>query len=108
MKRAAITIDFGKLGKELGCEVVPVSALKGNGVKEAAEKAVKTAKRNSGVKILHSFDNRLEEWLSEIEKRIGINVPDEQKRFYAIKLFEGDNKIRNLMNIVPACLGYSV
>lgn len=95
MKKSGDTIDFGKLGKELGCEVVPVSALKGNGVKEAAEKAaVKTAKRNSGVKILHSFDNRLEEWLSEIEKRIGINVPDEQKRFYAIKLFEGDNKIR--------------
>ena len=101
VEKSGDTIDFGKLGKELGCEVVPVSALKGNGVKEAAEKAVKTAKRNSGVKILHSFDNRLEEWLSEIEKRIGINVPDEQKRFYAIKLFEGDNKIRNLMNIVP-------
>ena len=101
VEKSGNTIDFGKLGKELGCEVVPVSALKGNGVKEAAEKAVKTAKRNSGVKILHSFDNRLEEWLSEIEKRIGINVPDEQKRFYAIKLFEGDNKIRNLMNIVP-------
>ena len=101
VEKSGDTIDFGKLGKELGCEVVPVSALKGNGVNEAAEKAVKTAKRNSGVKILHSFDNRLEEWLSEIEKRIGINVPDEQKRFYAIKLFEGDNKIRNLMNIVP-------
>lgn len=101
VEKSGDTIDFGKLGKELGCEVVPVSALKGNGVKEAAEKAVKTAKRNSGVKILHSFDNRLEEWLSEIEKRIGINVPDEQKRFYAIKLFEGDDKIRNLMNIVP-------
>ena len=101
VEKSGDTIDFGKLGKELGCEVVPVSALKGNGVKEAAEKAVKTAKRNSGVKILHSFDNRLEEWLKEKKKRIGINVPDEQKRFYAIKLFEGDNKIRNLMNIVP-------
>lgn len=101
VEKSGDTIDFGKLGKELGCEVVPVSALKGNGVKEAAEKAVKTAKRNSGVKILHSFDNRLEEWLSEIEKRIGINVPDEQKRFYAIKLFEGDDKIRDLMKIVP-------
>ena len=53
----------------MGCEVVPVSALKGNGVKEAAEKAVKTAKRNSEFKILYSFDNRLEEWLSEIEKK---------------------------------------
>lgn len=101
VEKSGDTIDFSKLGKELGCEVVPVSALKGNGVKEAAEKAVKTAKRNSGVKILHSFDNRLEEWLSEIEKRIGINVPDEQKRFYAIKLFEGDDKIRDLMKIVP-------
>lgn len=101
VEKSGDTIDFGKLGKELGCEVVPVSALKGNGVKEAAEKAVKTAKRNRGVKILHSFDNRLEEWLSEIEKRIGINVPDEQKRFYAIKLFEGDDKIRDLIKIVP-------
>lgn len=101
VEKSGDTIDFGKLGKELGCEVVPVSALKGNGVKEAAEKAVKTAKRNSEFKISHSFDNRLEEWLSEIEKRIGINVPDEQKRFYAIKLFEGDDKIRDLMKIVP-------
>ena len=101
VEKSGDTIDFGKLGKELGCEVVPVSALKGNGVKEAAEKAVKTAKRNRGVKILHSFDNSLEEWLSEIEKRIGINVPDEQKRFYAIKLFEGDDKIRDLIKIVP-------
>ena len=101
VEKSGDTIDFGKLGKELGCEVVPVSALKGNGVKEAAEKAVKTAKRNSEFKISHSFDNRLEEWLSEIEKRIGINVPDEQKRFYAIKLFEGDDKIRDLIKIVP-------
>ena len=101
VEKSGDTIDFGKLGKELGCEVVPVSALKGNGIKEAAEKAVKTARRNSSIKISHRFDNRLEEWLSEIEKRICINVPDEQKRFYAIKLFEGDNKIRNLMNIVP-------
>lgn len=101
VEKSGDTIDFSKLGKELGCEVVPVSALKGHGVKEAAEKAVKTAKRNSEVKISHSFDNRLEEWLSEIEKRIGINVPDEQKRFYAIKLFEGDDKIRDLMKIVP-------
>lgn len=101
VEKSGDTIDFGKLGKELGCEVVPVSALKGNGVKEAAEKAVKTAKRNSEFKISHSFDNRLEEWLLEIEKRIGINVADEQKRFYAIKLFEGDDKIRDLMKIVP-------
>ena len=101
VEKSGDTIDFGKLGKELGCEVVPVSALKGNGVKEAAEKAVKTAKRNSEFKISHSFDNRLEEWLLEIEKRIGINAPDEQKRFYAIKLFEGDDKIRDLMKIVP-------
>lgn len=101
VEKSGDTIDFSKLGKELGCEVVPVSALKGNGVKEAAEKAVKTAKRNSELKISHSFDNRLEEWLSDIEKRIGINVPDEQKRFYAIKLFEGDDKIRDLMKIVP-------
>ena len=101
VEKSGDTIDFGKLGKELGCEVVPVSALKGNGVKEAAEKAVKTAKRNSEFKISHSFDNRLEEWLLEIEKRIGINVHDEQKRFYAIKLFEGDDKIRDLMKIVP-------
>lgn len=101
VEKSGDTIDFGKLGKELGCEVVPVSALKGNGVKEAAEKAVKIAKRNRGFNISHSFDKRLEEWLSEIEKRIGINVPDEQKRFYAIKLFEGDDKIRDLMKIVP-------
>lgn len=101
VEKSGDTIDFGKLEKELGCEVVPVSALKGNGIKEAAEKAVKTARRNSSIKISHRFDKRLEDWLLEIEKRIGINVPDEQKRFYAIKLFEGDDKIGDLMKIVP-------
>ena len=101
VEKSGDTIDFGKLGKELGCEVVPLSALNRNGVNEPADKAQKTAKTNTEFKISHSFDNRLEEWLLEIEKRIGINVPDEQKRFYAIKLFEGDDKIRDLMKIVP-------
>ncbi|MBQ2662539.1 MAG: ferrous iron transporter B, partial [Clostridia bacterium] len=85
-------LDFEKLSKVTGCEVVPISALKGTGIKEAADKAVAVAGKSS-FKAVHSFDDKLEGIISEIEGKIGSSVPEEQKRFYAIKLFERDDKI---------------
>ena len=85
-------LDFEKLSKVTGCEVVPISALKGTGIKEAADKAVAVAGKG-GFKAVHSFDEKLEGIISEIEGKLGSSVPEEQKRFYAIKLFERDEKI---------------
>ncbi len=89
-------IDFKKLEKTLGCAVVPISALKGSGIKEAADMAVKAAMLKDKSVPSAVFSERTENWLSEIEDNLS-GVPDEQKRFYAIKLFEGDDKI-NIKN----------
>ncbi len=92
-------INFDKLGKKLGCQAMPVSALKGTGIKEAAEKAVQLANQKASFGYVHSFSAEVEEYLDEIASRI--NVPEEQKRFYAVKLFERDDKIGNLVSSVP-------
>ena len=92
-------INFDKLGKKLGCQAMPVSALKGTGIREAAEKAVQLANQKASFGYVHSFSAEVEEYLDEIASRI--NVPEEQKRFYAVKLFERDDKIGNLLSSVP-------
>lgn len=93
-------IDFDKLGKALGCETVAISALKGTGIKEAAEKAISVAKKKS-FKSVHTFDEKVEKVISEIESKLDDSIPEEQKRFYAIKLFERDDKIAEMMSNVP-------
>ncbi len=94
-------IDYGKLSQKLGCEVVPVSALKGKGIKEAAQKAVALAQKKSRTAPVHTFHANVEAVLDEIAGRLGFVVPEEQKRFYAIKLFERDDKIAALMKSPP-------
>lgn len=94
-------IHIDKLSKKLGCEVVSISALKGTGIKEAAEKAVKLAKNKAATPAVHKFDGRVEGILNSIEDKIGSSVPSEQKRFFAIKLLERDDKISEQMGKVP-------
>lgn len=94
-------IDVRRLSKDLGCEVVEISALKGKGLKEAVEKAVKIAGKNTISAPVHRFDPEVEEALDKIEARLGDDIPKEQKRFFAIKLFERDDKISGLMKSVP-------
>ena len=94
-------IDVRRLSKDLGCEVVEISALKGKGLKEAVEKAVKIAGKNTISAPVHRFDLEVEEALDKIETRLGDDIPKEQKRFFAIKLFERDDKISGLMKSVP-------
>ena len=84
-------IDTEKLGKALGCEAVSVSALKGEGVKEAADKAVAAAGKTQTT--AHTFSETTESAITEIENALGSLVPGAQKRFYAIKLFERDDKL---------------
>jgi len=94
-------IKTDKLSKKLGCEVVEISALKGEGIMEAAQKAVNLAKNKKMTPPVHRFDSVVEETLQSIESKLGTEIPQEQKRFFAIKLLERDEKIELQMNQVP-------
>ena len=94
-------IHVDKLSKALGCEVVKISALKGTGIKEAAEKAVKVAQNKKISTPVHEFQSDVEAVITEIENRLGNSVPEEQKRFFAIKLLERDDKIKAQMTSAP-------
>ena len=94
-------IHLDKLSEKLGCPVVAISALKGTGIKEAADKAVDLAKKAATVTIAHSFADSVEAAISAVETKIGSDVADEQKRFFAIKLIEKDDKIKDMMKSVP-------
>lgn len=94
-------VDIRQLGRDLGCEVVEISALKGRGIMKAAEKAVGLAGAENASAPVHKFAPEVEHVLEEIEERIGEEIPEEQKRFYAIKLFERDDKIVQNMKNVP-------
>ena len=94
-------INTKKLAEKLGCEVVTISALKGDGIKDAASRAVKHAGQKAGQESVHEFAPQVENYLNEIEGRLGYEIPEEQKRFYAIKLFERDDKIKDAMKNAP-------
>lgn len=94
-------IDVKKLSKELGCQVVEISALKGKGIKEAADRAVALANSKRINAPIHKFDSAVEEKLDQIEAMLPSDIAVEQRRFYAIKLFERDDKISGLMSSVP-------
>ena len=94
-------IHIDKLSKALGCEVVKISALKGTGIKEAAEKAVKVAQSKKISAPVHEFQSDVEAVITEVEGRLGNAVPEEQKRFFAIKLLERDDKIKAQMTSAP-------
>ena len=94
-------IHIDKLSRALGCEVVKISALKGTGIKEAAEKAVKAAQNKKISVPVHEFQPDVETVIAEVENKLGNSVPEEQKRFFAIKLLERDDKIKAQMTSVP-------
>ena len=93
-------IHTDKLAKKLGCEVVEISALKGTGIQEAANKAIAAAKGKA--KAAHSFAEEVEAVIQSVaDNKLGANVPEEQKRFFAIKLLEKDDKIAEQLKSVP-------
>ncbi len=94
-------IDINALSAKLGCPVVEISALKGTGIMEAADQAVKLAKDNRSGAPVHTFGADVEAVLDEIERTLGNDIPEDQKRFYAIKLFERDDKIASRMTAAP-------
>ena len=94
-------IHIDKLAKKLGCEVVTISALKGTGIKEAADKAIQIAQKKGAAVPVHEFDEDVETLIRTVESKLGNDVVNEQKRFFAIKLLEKDDKITEQMKSVP-------
>ena len=94
-------IHIDKLAKKLGCEVVTISALKGTGIKEAADKAVQIAQKKGAAVPVHEFDKDAEAVIRTVESKLGSDIVNEQKRFFAIKLLEKDDKITEQMKSVP-------
>ena len=91
-------IDVAELSRQLGCPVVEVSALKGDGVKEAAETAIKAAKSGKTIP-MHKFSGPVEHAIAHIEEAAVHTMPEEQQRWYAIKVFERDDKVLESLNI---------
>ena len=91
-------IDVAELSRQLGCPVVEISALKGDGVKEAAETAIKAAKGGKTVP-MHKFSGPVEHAIAHIEEAAVHTMPEEQQHWYAIKVFERDDKVLESLNI---------
>ena len=92
VKKNGDSINTGELGRELGCKVVEISALKGTGVMQAAEAALEAAKSTKTVP-MHTFSGPVEHAIAHREEAAVHNMPEEQQRWYAIKIFERDDKV---------------
>jgi ferrous iron transport protein B len=101
VEKAGDKIHTDKLSKLLGCEVVEISALKGTGIQKAAEKAISLAERKNEVTPIHEFDSKVEDAITAVGTMLGMDIPEAQKRFFAIKLLEKDDKIKEQMKSVP-------
>ena len=101
LEKTGDKIYVDKLGRKLGCEVVEISALKGTGIQKAAEKAVALVQKKAVANPVHTFSQEAEEIITAVEDKLGSSVPEEQKRFFAIKLLEKDDKIQSRMKTVP-------
>ncbi len=94
-------IYLEKLSQKLGCWVVEISALKGDNIQKAADMAVKLAQEKQRTMPVHTFEESVEKILASIEEKLGDQVLQEQKRFFAIKLLEKDSKITDQLLSVP-------
>ena len=94
-------INIKKLAEKLGCQVVEISALKGDGIDKAAQMAVDLAKSGKKTPAVHNFSDSVERVLDQIEDKLDASVPAEQRRYFAIKLLERDSKITDQLFKVP-------
>lgn len=92
-------INTEQLSEELGCPVCEISALKGTGITEAAEKAIFAARKHNCTLPRHSFGGCVEHALAHIEELVLHSIPEKQQRWYAIKIFERDEKVLELLKI---------
>ena len=98
VKKNGDRININELSKRLGCRVVEISALKGTGIMEAAEAAIKAAQGTKTIP-MHTFTGAVEHAIAHIEEAVLHNMPEEQQRWYAIKIFERDEKVIEQLNI---------
>ena len=105
VKKSGDSINIEELSRQLGCKVVEISALKGTGVIEAAEAAVKAARGTKTVP-QHSFNGAVEHAIAHIEEAAVHNLPAEQQRWYAIKIFERDEKVLEQLKLNPDVLAH--
>ena len=98
-------INVQELSRELGCQIVEISALKGEGIMEAAEAAVAAAKSTKTVP-MHTFSGPVEHAIAHIEEAAVHNLPEEQQRWYAIKIFERDDKVMDKLHIDPSVMAH--
>ena len=98
-------INVAELSRELGCKIVEISALKGTGIMTAAEEAIKAA-QNSKTVPMHTFSGAVEHAIAHIEEEVLHNMPEEQQRWYAIKIFERDSKAIESLGIDAASLAH--
>ena len=101
VQKSGNKIHIDKLSKKLGCEVVEISALKGTGIMKAAEKAISAAQSKNKAVPVHEFAQDVEDVIKTVEEKLTGIVADAQKRFFAIKLIEKDDKIVEQMKSVP-------
>ena len=103
VKKNGDKLNTADLARQLGCKVMEISALKGNGVMEAAEAAIQAAKSAKTVP-QHTFSGPVEHALAHIEEAVVHGLPEEQQRWYAIKVFERDDKVLEQLKIAPDTL----
>ena len=93
-------INTEELARQLGCKAIEISALKGDGVMEAAEAAIEAAKGARTIPT-HRFSGPVEHAIAHIEEAVVHDLPEEQQRWYAVKIFERDEKVLEQLNIAP-------
>ena len=101
VEKSGDRIHIDKLSKRLGCEAVEISALKGTGIDKAVAKAISAAQRKAAGSPVHEFAARVEAAIETVESLLGEDVPQEQRRFFAIKLLEKDDKIKEQLKQAP-------
>ena len=101
VQKSGNKIHIDKLSKKLGCEVVEISALKGTGIMKAAERAISVAQSRKNTVPVHEFAQDVEDAIKTVENKLTGIVAEEQKRFFAIKLIEKDDKIVEQMKSIP-------
>ena len=105
VEKTGVKINTAELSRQLGCKVVEISALKGKGVQEAAEAAVKAAEEKKPVP-KHPFDGTVEHAIAHIEEACVHDLPEEQQRWYAVKIFERDDKVIEKLALSEATLAH--
>ena len=98
VKKNGDSINIDELSRQLGCKVMEISALKGTGIMEAAEAAIKAAGSTKTIP-MHSFNGAVEHAIAHIEEAAVHDMPEEQQRWYAIKIFERDDKVLAQLNL---------